>query len=99
MSIRPGIRDFFRLPAFSRRLRQREVDDEIDAHLAFRVEQLTRSGLTEADARAEAARMFGSVESRDQLYDAASSREVRMQFQSLLDAMWHDLVFAARQLR
>ncbi|HEX4681665.1 MAG TPA: ABC transporter permease [Gemmatimonadaceae bacterium] len=98
--IRPGIREFFRLPNFSRRLQRREVDDEIAAHIALRVDQLMRQGVPESVARDEARRRFGPMMAdRDPLYQAANSREVRLHMIDRIDAVHHDILFAIRQLR
>jgi hypothetical protein len=98
--IRPGIRDWFRLPSFSRRLQQREVDDEIAAHIALRVERLMRQGVSEPVARDEAQRRFGPLlANRGRLYEAANAREVHLHMIDRLDAIRHDVLFATRQLR
>ncbi|HKW11185.1 MAG TPA: ADOP family duplicated permease [Gemmatimonadaceae bacterium] len=53
-----GIRRLFRLPSTPRR-EQRETDDEISFHFEMRVTELRSFGMSEAEARAEAARRFG----------------------------------------
>ena len=53
-----GIRRLFRLPLSADRA-LREADDEIDFHLEMRVAELRSLGMSEEEARAEAARRFG----------------------------------------
>jgi predicted permease len=98
--IRPRIRRLFRLAIRRSDLVQREVQDEIAAHIALRAEQLVRQGYSPADATAEALRRFGPLEpSRAALIDAAQHREVRMRFRERLDVFAQDQRFAARGLR
>ena len=62
VTIRPrGVRRIFRLPR-SRARMLRELDDEIQAHLAMRVEELRALGMGAADAEAEARRRFGDAD-------------------------------------
>jgi predicted permease len=99
--IRPGVRRFFRLAVWRTRLRAREVDDEIRFHLEQRAAQLAREqGLTPAEARAEALRLFGGLnEARPRLMAAAREREAHMRRGELLDSVRQDVTYAVRQLR
>jgi len=60
MSRIPGLRRFFRLDRPQDVARS--VDDELQFHFEMAVEELRTSGLTEAEARAEAERRFGDVQ-------------------------------------
>jgi putative ABC transport system permease protein len=97
--IRPGIRRLFRLP-FGRGKATREgVDEELRLHLELRTEQLIRSGLSPAAARAEAERRFGPLaESRRELERAARHREGRVRWRQWLDALGQDVRYSWRRL-
>lgn len=69
----PGVRRLFRLPQSRGRL-VRDMDEELEAHLTMRVEELRRLGMSEADARAEARRRFGDT---DEFLDYAERRAGR----------------------
>ncbi|MFN2566362.1 MAG: ADOP family duplicated permease [Gemmatimonadaceae bacterium] len=99
--IRPGVRRFFRLAVWRRRLRAGEVDDEIRFHLEQRAEQLVREqGFTPTAARAEALRLFGGLnDARRRLMAAARQREEHMRRAELIDTVRQDLTYAVRQLR
>lgn len=82
------------------RARDRDLDAEIEAHLAHRVDDLVASGLTEAEALEQARAEFGDADrikaesrrvrrSRERLESRASSTEATRQ----------DLRWAVRQLR
>jgi predicted permease len=95
--IRPGIRRLFHLP---RRRDDGDVDEELRLHLELRASQLERDGLTADAARAEALRRFGPLdEARRALRRTANRREDTVRLREMLDALWHDLRFAARGLR
>ena len=97
--IRPGIRRLFRLAVRRSDLAERDLDDELELHLALRVERLIREGRSPAAARAEAMRRFGSItDARRTLRAASRRRETRMQFREWRDARAHDLRHALRQL-
>ncbi|HTD61947.1 MAG TPA: ABC transporter permease [Gemmatimonadaceae bacterium] len=90
----------FRLPRRSRAAIAREVDAELEFHLAMRVSALTASGLSADDARRQAVEEFGDIE-RTRAYcravDARTERAVRM-----VDrwAEWRqDIRYALRTLR
>jgi predicted permease len=76
-----------------------DVRDEMETHLALRVEQLVRDGLTPAAARAEAERLFavgdGTLRA---LLDEARSRDERAYRRERWEAAWQDVRYAARRL-
>ena len=64
----------FRLP-FSRDRVRRDVDNELDFHLAGRIEELVARGMSRADAELEARRRFGDrahVEAEVERIDVAA---------------------------
>ena len=77
-----------------------ETDDEIRFHLAARADALVATGLTRAEAEAEALRRFGALDAvRPQLLAAARHREERLTMIERFDALRDDLRYAVRQLR
>src|SRR4051812_39428230 len=99
MATLPGIRRLLRLRVSPRAL-EREVDDEIRAHLEMRVEHLVARGWSAAAARAEAERRFGNVaEGRRRILTSARSTEHRMRFRDWLDTVRQDARLALRQMR
>lgn len=98
--IRRGIRRLFRLPLRRADVVRRDVEAEIDTHLALRTEQLMARGLPPEAARAEAARLFGALDIDHQaLAHAAHHREQRMRMTEFFDAIRHDVTYALRGLR
>lgn len=98
--IRPGIRRLFRLGVRRAEIVDRDVSAEIETHLALRAEQLARQGYSPDAAREEAQRRFGATHiSRQRVDAAAGHRERKMQFSERIDAVRHDLVYAARGLK
>ena len=96
----PRIRRALRLPVGRRRRVEVETDDEIRFHLAMRADALMASGLTRADAEAEALRRFGVLDDvRPQLLAAARHREEKLTMLERFDALRDDLRYAIRQLR
>ena len=57
------IKRLFRLPNRTRDEIRRDVSDEFAFHLDMRMEELTREGMSAADARAQALKEFGQVDS------------------------------------
>jgi hypothetical protein len=91
---------FFRIGPRSSRDVTAEIDDEIRSHLAYREDQLRRSGLTAADAHAEALRLFGSIdEAREEIRRSITTREERMREREMLSGLVQDVRYAARGLR
>ena len=66
--IRPGIRRLLHLA--TRRSARRDADDELRLHLELRTKQLVAEGMSSADARAEAERRFGAIDSGFQAIEA-----------------------------
>ncbi|HEU6451173.1 MAG TPA: ABC transporter permease [Gemmatimonadaceae bacterium] len=99
MKLPPGVRRLFRLPGYGPRI-LRDLDEEMRAHIAMRVDELRALGMNEAEAEAEALRRFGDAEEY-QVY--ATRRAIRLScrlriFEWL--AEWtQDVRFAARQFR
>ena len=78
MSDDPRFRRLFRLDARGRVDPAREVEDEIDAHIALRIEALVRQGLTPDAARAEALSRFGDLDTARRRLRAACTGSGRM---------------------
>lgn len=98
--IRSGIRRAFRLALRRDRQWERDVDDEIELHLALRAEQLIAEGVPRDKAIEEAVRRFGRPdESRARLIEAARHREQRMQRAESFANLRQDVTFALRSLR
>ena len=77
-----------------------EVDEEIAFHLQERVDALVARGWTEADAIAEARRLFGDpTAARPALFAAAALRNRRLDWLERFDSTAADIKLAARQLR
>jgi len=96
----PRIRRALRLPLGRRRRVETETDDEIRFHLAARADALVATGLTRAEAEAEALRRFGVLDVvRPQLLAAARRREEKLTMIERFDALRDDLRYAIRQLR
>ncbi|MGE5099143.1 MAG: permease prefix domain 1-containing protein, partial [Deltaproteobacteria bacterium] len=98
MSLSPGWRRVFRLP-FGRSV-EREVDDELEFHLAMREEKLRRQGLTPESARAEAVSRFGDPTAvRDQCItiDQRYAREMRAM--EWIESVWSDVRYTLRTMR
>jgi len=95
-----GIRRALRIPRFTRRLVEREIDDEFADHIARRAEQLRATGMTLDAARAEAERRFGDARAlRGECVgiDAADLR--RENVMDFLDNTRSDVAFAFRLFR
>ena len=76
-----------------------EVDEELEGHIALRVEELRAGGLSESEARREALRRFGDIDAaraycRDQDHD----KEDRMQRRLWLEDLRHDFRTCLRSL-
>lgn len=101
--IRPGITEAFRLALRRRHRVDRDVLDELEHHLAERVEYLVARGLPPGEARAEALRRFARDDSLERVHRrltaTARYREDRMHVRERLDAVASDARFALRQLR
>lgn len=77
-----------------------ETEDEIQFHLAQRIETLVALGMPPEEARAEAVRRFGSLsEGRALMVRAARTRDGRLTLLERLDGVRHELAYTVRQLR
>jgi predicted permease len=77
-----------------------DVDDELDFHLASRVDDLVRAGATSEEARARAAREFGDVDRiRAQMTEIGERRRRRGLRARGREALGQDVRFAVRTLR
>ena len=90
----------FRFPWRSELDVRREVDEEIEFHLALSAEDLERDGLDPAAARREAARKFGDVEAtRRELASHGWRAERASRAWAALEALYLDVAYALRSLR
>jgi putative ABC transport system permease protein len=95
----PRAKRLFRLSLRNAGSAHSEMDEEIRFHLEARAEQLIRQGLAPADARAEAARRFGSLaRAREQLQRSAAHREQRLRVRELVEMVAQDARIACRGL-
>jgi putative ABC transport system permease protein len=99
--IRPGVRRLLRLPLRSRAQIRADLDQELDALIASRVDYLLARGMSRDEATREALHHLGTSldEARRQLYTTAEIREHRMRLDDTLDALAHDIRYALRGLR
>lgn len=100
MSLAPGWRRLLRLPLGTRRVLERDVDDELSFHLAMREEKLRALGVPDGAARAAAMARFGDTERvRDACLtiDQQFAREVRVM--EWLESVIADLRYALRSFR
>ncbi len=99
-SMRPGVARLFRLPLRSRTAIHADIDEELEAFIASRVEDLVARGVSADAARAEALRRLGaSLESvRDQLHHSAEVRERQMRIRDYWDDFLQDVRYATRGL-
>jgi predicted permease len=94
----PG-RRAFRVPS-TRANVQREVDDEMEFHIATRVEELVRLGRSPDDARRIAIGEFGDVRAaRDELTSIDRRRLGKSAAREWIASWGQDVRFAARSLR
>ncbi|HVX41171.1 MAG TPA: ABC transporter permease [Gemmatimonadaceae bacterium] len=95
----PGVRRLFRLPPSRDRVRE-DLDEELRAHLAMRVDELIALGWSAADAETEAARRFGdSNEYRAYTERLAERRARRAGIVRWIDEWMQDVRFGFRQFR
>ena len=97
--IRAGVRRLFQLPPRTRDLTDADADAELDAFLQARIEHLVASGMTPADARAEALLRLGAPldDVRASLHRSAGRREGCLRVLQWADAVRADARFALRQ--
>lgn len=95
----PGVRRFFRLPQSRGRL-IREMDEEVELHLAMRIDELRALGMSDADAEVEARRRFGDSEAfRDYALRRAERRAHRLDVARWVDESAQNVRVALRQFR
>src|SRR5262245_5824675 len=96
-----GVRRIFRIAPRTRNAIHAEIDEELDAIIASRIEALMARGMSYDDAHLEAVRRVGADidRVRERLYQSAELRERRMRLQDFFDDAAHDLRYAARGLR
>src|SRR5512144_3017359 len=79
---------------------EREVDEEIAAHLELQTRRYMERGLTEAHARAAAMRRFGDIDQvRDECRDIRRDMEATARRAEFLEELRQDAAFAARTMR
>jgi putative ABC transport system permease protein len=92
-------RRLVRLPLFTRRSLEREVDEEITFHLAMRTGRLVGRGLPPDEARAEALRRFGVLDSiRDQCLTIDRRHTRRTAMETFVEELVADIRFGLRSL-
>ena len=100
MKQRRAARRLFRLPFFSRRQVEREVDEELSFHLEMKARELMRSGVPVEEARCEARRRFGDIEyTRRYCHAQSLGRERAFWRRELLFDLGRDLRYGLRHLR
>ncbi|MBC8088819.1 MAG: ABC transporter permease, partial [Phycisphaerae bacterium] len=97
--IRPGIRRLFRIGAWRSEDAARDLNDEMELHIALRAEQLARDGVTPQNAEAEARRLFAlNDHTIAQLHDVAKDRNRHMRMQERFESIMQDTRYALRRL-
>src|SRR5215471_18456810 len=93
---RSGIRRLLRLPPRSAKSVSDEVDEEIDAMIERRVQDLMGRGMSPSAAQAEALRRFAADvdTTRRQLHRSAERRERRLRTGELLANIASDIRYA-----
>jgi macrolide transport system ATP-binding/permease protein len=77
---------------FNQQRKDQELDQEIESHLQLHIEDNIRVGMTPQEARREALIKFGGVESTKEAYRDQRGLPI-------LETLWQDLRYGARQLR
>ena len=78
----------------------RDVDDEIEFHLAMRIAKLVAAGLDPAAARAMAIRQFGDASAvRAECLTIDRERERVMRRANRMSDLWQDATYALRSMR
>jgi len=84
---------------FFRRLVRREIDQELDFHLEMRTNENRVRGLEASLARRASLRRFGDIgRVRDECHAIGEARVRRYRRRDMLDSVWQDVKFAARNL-
>ena len=96
---RHGVRRLFALKFRGKHRVEDEVDDELNAHLEFRVARLMQQGLSQADAERGARDRFGAFDEASALLkQSALKRERTMHWREWVDAVQQDTRLAVRQV-
>lgn len=78
---------------------QRDVDDELAFHIAMRVEEFRRAGMTPDDAELAAMQRFGSMgQVREECRELGRRQQAGRRRTSRLDALLHDVRFSLRTI-
>ncbi len=94
-----GIKRQFRFPWRTESQVEREVDDELEFHLAMRAQELERTGQSKEAARREALREFGDFDATRRTLALAGQRgERQMRWRTILEDCWRDIRYGARSL-
>jgi predicted permease len=94
-----GLPRQFRFPWRTPSQVEREVNDELDFHLAMRAEELERGGLSRDAARREALRGFGDfARTRRDLALSGQRAERQAHWRTMLEDFWRDVRYSARSL-
>ena len=94
-----GVRRLFRLP-WTRTRAVRDMDDELRAHLAMRIDELRARGMSEAEAEAEALRRFGDTDEYRMHVARRAARQARWRgITEWIDEWMQDIRFSGRQFR
>lgn len=97
--LRSGVRRLFSLGLLDRGKVEREVDEELSAHMQLRVAQLIARGWSATDAEHEARRRFGEFDEASALLKhTALNRERRMHWRTWTDAVGQDFRVSLRRL-
>jgi putative ABC transport system permease protein len=79
---------------------EREVDEEIAAHIELQTRRYVERGMTERDARDAALKRFGNINQvRDECQDIRREMEVDVRRAETLDELRQDAAFAIRTMR
>jgi len=100
-NFRDGMRRLFRLPLRTDSQVSSDADEELNAFLAERIDDLVALGLSPEEARREALRRLGASfdDAAASLHTSAMARERRMRLRGMLGDLRQDLRYALRTLR
>lgn len=100
MTGKPRFRRLFRLPLRGRWHAERELDDELEAHLQLCIDDLVRRGASPDEARALAAARFGDLPAaRHRLRAGARRRDAALRQRDRVGGLVADLRVAWRRAR
>jgi predicted permease len=96
---RRGFKRVFRFPFRRREDVRDDIREEFEFHLGMRTEELMRSGMDEAAARAQARREFGDRQTGEAKCAVVGDRiERKRRVARFVDELRQDVVFAIRQI-